>query len=392
MNARFFRLILGFILLGALALFACQLPERVIQSLSQAQPTGSSLPGMRTPYPGSVYPGLDVSPAYPGSAAYPTQLAVTERSPAYPGQDTQLPTPSATLSITAQLTQGTASPGAGAGTTYPQQDGTAYPDQESAYPLEGASETQMALTLTAIAYPGLEADTPSAPAASATGTLTPTPSVTLVSGGSPSPTPTATTGGASPQPGTASPTATTAPGSTPTVTLQGAGTGSPTPTGTTVLASTPTPSNTPIAATATPTFTRTPFLTSTPTLTRTPTLTPTPLPPPPWVSAELHATDPQAVQLASGRVQLIEFFAYWSGTCQAMAPIVHGLEGDYATRMNFIYLDIDDPANLHFKRELGFRMEPHFFLLDAQGRVLRQWIGYVSRQQFIQAFNDALGQ
>jgi len=75
-----------------------------------------------------------------------------------------------------------------------------------------------------------------------------------------------------------------------------------------------------------------------------------------------------------------------------MAPIVHGLEADYASRMNFIYLDIDDPANEYFERQLGFQTEPHFFLLDPQGRVIREWIGYVSRTQFIQAFNSALGQ
>ena len=31
----------------------------------------------------------------------------------------------------------------------------------------------------------------------------------------------------------------------------------------------------------------------------------------PPVSAELHATDPATVSLASGKVQLVEFFAFW---------------------------------------------------------------------------------
>ena len=66
MNARFVRLVLGLILIGTLALFACQLPERVIQSLSQAQPTGAASPGVSSPYPGAAYP----SAAYPG-ADYP---------------------------------------------------------------------------------------------------------------------------------------------------------------------------------------------------------------------------------------------------------------------------------------------------------------------------------
>jgi hypothetical protein len=36
-----------------------------------------------------------------------------------------------------------------------------------------------------------------------------------------------------------------------------------------------------------------------------------PTPSRPAVSSELHATDPQAVTLASGKVQLVEFFAFW---------------------------------------------------------------------------------
>lgn len=132
------------------------------------------------------------------------------------------------------------------------------------------------------------------------------------------------------------------------------------------------------------------FLTPTPTLTSTPTRTPTPLPPPPWVSAQLYATDPSTVRLASGEVQLVEFFAFWSGPSQAMAPIVQSLEDEYRDRVLFTYLDIDDPATRIFQSQLGFRVEPHFFLLDPQGRILRQWIGYVTPDQFRQAFQSAL--
>jgi thiol-disulfide isomerase/thioredoxin len=114
------------------------------------------------------------------------------------------------------------------------------------------------------------------------------------------------------------------------------------------------------------------------------------LPPPPWVSAQLRATDPRTVRLASGKVQLVEFFAFWSGPSQAMAPIVQALETEYRYRMNFAHLDIDDPATCIFQSQLGFRTGPHYFLLDPQGRVLRQWVGYVTPAEFRQAFNAAL--
>jgi thiol-disulfide isomerase/thioredoxin len=122
----------------------------------------------------------------------------------------------------------------------------------------------------------------------------------------------------------------------------------------------------------------------------TPTPTRTLLPAPPWVRVPLQASDPRTVKLAFGKVQLVEFFAYWSGPSQAMAPLVRGLEEAYASEVNFVYLDIDDPAVATFERELRFRLEPHFFLLDAQGRVLRQWQGYVTTETLQSAIDDAL--
>ena len=75
-----------------------------------------------------------------------------------------------------------------------------------------------------------------------------------------------------------------------------------------------------------------------------------------------------------------------------MAPVVHGLEDEYYDRMNFAYLDIDNPASDPFKQQLGFRYQPHYFLLDADGNVIQQWVGSVSAEDFRAAFESALGQ
>ncbi len=139
-------------------------------------------------------------------------------------------------------------------------------------------------------------------------------------------------------------------------------------------------SSTPVSLppTATPTATRTPFLTPTPTLTSTPTPTRTPLPAPPWVNVHIQASDPAAVELASGKPRLIEFFAYWSGPSLAMAPIIAGLENEFDGSLAFVYIDIDDPASEALKKQLGFKREPHFFLLNGTGKTIFEWIGYAS--------------
>ena len=143
-------------------------------------------------------------------------------------------------------------------------------------------------------------------------------------------------------------------------------------------------------ATGTLTLAASPTWTITPTPTPTPTTTPTPIPPPPWVSSDLHATPPGLVKLASGNVQIIEFFAYWDGPSQAMAPLVHGLEPRYAGRVNFVYLDIDDPATGFLKKTLGYRAQPHFFVLDGAGNILDDWVGYATVDELITVIEGAL--
>ena len=70
--------------------------------------------------------------------------------------------------------------------------------------------------------------------------------------------------------------------------------------------------------------------------------------------------------------------------------MVHGLEAQYFGKVRFTYLDADDPNTREFQRTLGFRYQPEFYLLDAQGNVLQQWFGFVSQEQFEQAFAEHL--
>jgi hypothetical protein len=66
---------------------------------------------------------------------------------------------------------------------------------------------------------------------------------------------------------------------------------------------------------------------------------------------------------------------------------VHGLEAEYAGKVSFIYLDIDDPATTPFKRELGYRVQPNLFLLDGDGNVVQQWLGRVSAADLMPALD-----
>jgi thioredoxin-like negative regulator of GroEL len=75
--------------------------------------------------------------------------------------------------------------------------------------------------------------------------------------------------------------------------------------------------------------------------------------------------------------------------CKELAPVVHGLERDWKGRIKFVYLDIDDPRTDEFKRQLGYQYQPHLLLLDPQGKILQQWVGYVTADQLTTAFAAA---
>ena len=66
--------------------------------------------------------------------------------------------------------------------------------------------------------------------------------------------------------------------------------------------------------------------------------------------------------------------------------MVHGLEASYFGRIKFTYLEISNPLNDDFRNYLGFKYRPSFYLLDANGNILHQWVGYQTQEQFENEF------
>jgi thiol-disulfide isomerase/thioredoxin len=86
---------------------------------------------------------------------------------------------------------------------------------------------------------------------------------------------------------------------------------------------------------------------------------------------------PLDVALASGKPTLVEFYANWCTVCQAMAPDLQALEGQYGDRVNFVMLNIDNekwlPEVMHYRVD-GI---PHFVYLDPQGETVGEAIGKI---------------
>ena len=69
-----------------------------------------------------------------------------------------------------------------------------------------------------------------------------------------------------------------------------------------------------------------------------------------------------------------------------MAPMVHGLEAEYFGKVKFSFLDADDSRTDSFQRALGFYYQPEFYLLDANGSLLKKFVGFVSQEEFVAEF------
>lgn len=97
----------------------------------------------------------------------------------------------------------------------------------------------------------------------------------------------------------------------------------------------------------------------------------------PAASLETLATEatPLEAALVNGKPSLLEFYASWCTSCQAMAGDMADLRATYGDQVNFVMLNVDNtkwlPEMLHYRVD-GI---PHFVYLDETGETAAMAIG-----------------
>ena len=86
---------------------------------------------------------------------------------------------------------------------------------------------------------------------------------------------------------------------------------------------------------------------------------------------------PLEVALNNGKPTLMEFYANWCTTCQAMAPQLNEIKHKYENQLNFVMLNVDNSKWL--PEILNYRVDgiPHFVFLDQQATAIAQSIGEI---------------
>lgn len=87
--------------------------------------------------------------------------------------------------------------------------------------------------------------------------------------------------------------------------------------------------------------------------------------------------------LSSGKPTLVDVGARSCATCRKMAPILETLSGEYRGRAQVLFVDLNEHYDAG--KNLGIQLIPTQIFFDAQGREAMRHIGFMGKQEIIQA-------
>ena len=84
---------------------------------------------------------------------------------------------------------------------------------------------------------------------------------------------------------------------------------------------------------------------------------------------------PLAIALQNDKPSLMEFYADWCTSCQAMAKDLQEIKREYGKNVNFVMLNVDNTKWL--PEILRYRVDgiPHFIYLNARGEMVGESLG-----------------
>ena len=107
--------------------------------------------------------------------------------------------------------------------------------------------------------------------------------------------------------------------------------------------------------------------------------------------ATAQVATPYTQAMTNPSPTLIEFYADWCTTCQAMAPTLEAVHTQFGDRVNIVMLDIDNPQWASQVRQFRVNGVPHLALVQADQTLVDTWIGKVPKRVLTQRIAELLG-
>ncbi len=93
------------------------------------------------------------------------------------------------------------------------------------------------------------------------------------------------------------------------------------------------------------------------------------------LEAQAEKATPLEIAVNNNKPSLVEFYANWCTSCQAMAGDLAQLKQEYQEQINFVMLNVDNSKWL--PEVLNYQVDgiPHFVFLDNEGKSVAEAIG-----------------
>ena len=100
---------------------------------------------------------------------------------------------------------------------------------------------------------------------------------------------------------------------------------------------------------------------------------------------KLDETDFEAEVLKSSLPVLVDFTAIWCGPCKMLEPVVKQLSQDWAGKVKFVKMDVDDNSTLAVKYGV---MGVPTLILFVKGDPVQRLSGYQPKDRIISKFGS----
>lgn len=109
------------------------------------------------------------------------------------------------------------------------------------------------------------------------------------------------------------------------------------------------------------------------------------------LTASAHIAMPYGQALANQKPTLMEFYADWCTTCQALAPALAEVYKDFSPGVNLVMLNIDDPQWRSQIQQFHVSGVPHIVLLNGDQSVADSFVGEVPKSILRDRLTHLLG-